>query len=78
LLLVDAMVGDKARELFDQRAKDRQKLSKGRGKKGKVTLPYLNDGQSRDEAGKAVGVSGTLIDRAKDRQKVSRSNQGAR
>ncbi len=65
-----AMIGDKARELFDKRAKDRQAAAikirdeKGRAKSspGKDTI----SGQTaRDEAGKAVGVSGSLIDRAR-------------
>jgi hypothetical protein len=57
-----AMVGDKARDVYDKRAKERQKLSEGRGKKGMVTVPHL---KARDDAGKAVGVSGSLIDRAR-------------
>ncbi len=57
-----AMVADKARGLYDKRAKERQKLSEGRGKKGVITLPPL---KARDEAGKAVGVGGSLVDRAR-------------
>lgn len=61
-----AMVAGRARDYYDKQAKERQKLSEGRGKKGVVTLPHLNDehGKSRDLAGKAVGVSGSLVDRA--------------
>jgi hypothetical protein len=56
------MIGDRARELCDERAKERQKLSEGRGQKGVVTLPHL---KARDEAGRAVGVSGSLMDHAR-------------
>ncbi len=31
-----------------------------------VTLPHLKESKARDEAGKAVGVSGSLIDRARN------------
>lgn len=57
-----AMVGDKARELFDERAKERQK------RKPADSVPVILPEQkmdARDEAGKAVGVSGTLMDRAR-------------
>lgn len=51
--------------MYDQQAKERQKLSHGRGaKKGQVDLPDLNRGQARDQVGKAFGVSGTLVDHA--------------
>ena len=58
-----AMVAAKAREVYDRQAKERQKLSEGRGKKGMVNMPYLK-GSSRDAAGHALGVSGKLVDHA--------------
>jgi ParB-like chromosome segregation protein Spo0J len=60
-----AMVGDKARALFDKLAKERQKARKG-NQPGATpeTLPELRKGDARDAAGKAVGVSGKLIDSA--------------
>lgn len=58
-----AMVGRKAKAMYTEQAKTRQKLSHGRGVKGPVMLPDLK-GDARDLAGKAVGVSGSLIDRA--------------
>jgi hypothetical protein len=63
-----SMIGDKARELFDKRAKDRQKEHGGtapgkpKNTSGKTTGSVQD---ARDEAGKAVGVSGSLIDRAR-------------
>ena len=59
-----AMVGARAREMYDKAAKERQKLSKGRGQKGPENLPDLNADarDARDAAGKAVGVSGKSID----------------
>jgi hypothetical protein len=54
------MVGDKAREIFDKRAKERQKIRKGNQPGATpVTLPELSKGDARDEAGKAVGVKMT-------------------
>ena len=47
-----AMIAAKAKDLYEKEAKDRQKLSEGRGKKGPVTLPEVK-GDSRDKAGKA-------------------------
>lgn len=58
-----AMIGQKAMQMYTKQAKERQKLSKGRGEKGPVNLPDLK-GDARDLAGKAVGVSGKLIDHA--------------
>ena len=72
-----AMVGDKVREVFDLRAKERQAegrteggrtAGRGRAKDGDslpVMLPASKRSDARDEAGKAVGVSGSLIDRAR-------------
>jgi len=59
-----ATVADKVRAYYDKQAKERQKLSEGRGKKGPVKLPDLK-GDARDAAGKAVGVSGKLVDNAR-------------
>lgn len=56
-----AMVGGRAREMYDKAAKERQKLSKGRGQKGPENLPDLN-ADARDAAGKSVGVSGKTVD----------------
>ncbi len=66
-----AVVAGKAREFYDKAAKERQKAAiedrdeKGRAKStgGKVTTSGL--GKSRDAAGKATGVSGSLVDQAK-------------
>jgi ParB-like chromosome segregation protein Spo0J len=59
-----AMVGARLRKVFDDEAKERQKLSKGRGQKGVENLPHLNEGKSRDKAGEAVAVSGKSVDAA--------------
>ncbi len=61
-----AMVGGRAKALYEKQAKERMKLSEGRGIKGKDNCPYLiaDKGQARDKAGEAVGVSGKQIDRA--------------
>ncbi len=58
------MLPEQKGDYYDDQAKGRQKLSEGRGKKGPVTLPDLNKGDSRDKAGEAVGVSGRTIDKA--------------
>lgn len=53
-----AMVGQRAREFYDEQAKLRQK-------QGRVKLPDPSSaGHARDQAGKAVGVSGKMIDYA--------------
>lgn len=59
-----AMVGARARKHYDDAAKERQKLSKGRGQKGPDNLPDLKTGDARDEAGAAVSVSGKSVDHA--------------
>ena len=61
-----AMVGDKARALFDRLAKERQKEHRGTapGKNTCGNVSTSDSGKSRDAAGKAVGVSGKLIDSA--------------
>jgi hypothetical protein len=58
-----AMVGQKAKDMYAKQAKERQRASKGQGIKGPAMLPDLK-GDARDLAGKAVGVSGKLIDHA--------------
>jgi len=60
-----AMVAARMREYFDKEAKERQRLSKGRGKKGPVNLPDLKTGRdARDDAGAAVNVGGRTVDYA--------------
>lgn len=63
-----AMIGQRVRKMYDDAAKERQSASGG-PKKSKekavpVSLPEPVKGDARDLAGKAVGVSGSLIDRA--------------
>jgi ParB-like chromosome segregation protein Spo0J len=58
-----AMVGGRAKGVYEKQAKERQKLSEGQGKKGAVNCPDLK-GDSRDKAGEAAGVSGKSVDRA--------------
>lgn len=56
-----AMVGGRARDLYDKQAKERKK------RKGADSVPVSvpeQKGDARDKAGKAVGVGGSLIDRA--------------
>lgn len=61
-----AMVADKARELFDTRAKERMKARKGKQPgASRANCPDLSKGRSRDAAGAAVGVGGSLVDRAR-------------
>lgn len=63
------MVADKVREYHDKQAKERKKAGGGDRKSsgakigcGNVTT--TDPGRSRDAAGKAVGVSGSLVDRS--------------
>ncbi|MFA6242038.1 MAG: hypothetical protein WC655_13980 [Candidatus Hydrogenedentales bacterium] len=60
------MVAARAREYYDQRAKERQvvNLKRGDTKPVPVNLPEREKGDSRDQAGKAVGVSGKTVDAA--------------
>lgn len=61
-----AMVADKVRDYYDKLAKERQKVRKGEQPGASVeTLPQLSEGKARDAAGKAVGVSGRLVDHAR-------------
>jgi hypothetical protein len=59
------MCAARAREIYEREAKERQKLSEGRGQKGPANLPDLKTGDARDQAGKAFGVSGKSVDHAK-------------
>lgn len=59
-----AMCAQRARAMYDQAAKERQKLSEGRGKKGENNCSDLNKGQARDQVGRAFGISGGTVDRA--------------
>lgn len=60
-----AMVAARARKFYDDQAKERMKLSEGRGhKKGMENLPDLSTGSARDQAGRAVNVSGKTVDDA--------------
>lgn len=65
-----AMVADKARDYYDKRAKERQKASGGDRKSEKAKIgcgksTTTDSLKARDEAGKALGVSGSLVDRAR-------------
>lgn len=60
-----AMVGARAREIYDREAKERQKVRKGNQAGATVeNLPQLDSGKARDAVGKAIGVSGKTIDHA--------------
>lgn len=62
-----SLVGAASREWYDRQAKERQKdhgkTAPGKGKTLPANLPEVN-GDARDQAAKAVGVSGKLIDYA--------------
>ena len=58
-------IGRALEELERPKAKERQKLSEGRGQKRSGNLPDLNQGDTRDKVGKAVGMSGATYQRAK-------------
>jgi len=58
-----AVVATRATEIIERlrrEAQERMKLSEGAGKKGKAVPPYLK-GQSSDQLGKMLGVSGRTI-----------------
>lgn len=65
-----AMVGARAREIYDREARERQKAAGGDRRSGKVgSVPVISPepyrrGDSRDMIGKAVGVGGSTIDAA--------------
>ncbi|HZZ79835.1 MAG TPA: hypothetical protein VFE62_15055 [Gemmataceae bacterium] len=60
------MVGARAREIYDRQAKERQREGQERGRQKQkgipVNLPETKPADARDQAGKAVGVSGKSID----------------
>jgi ParB-like chromosome segregation protein Spo0J len=63
-----AMVGARARDIYDSQAKERQKEGQKSGGRGHIKNsvenlpPSLDSGKARDHAAKAVGVSGKSID----------------
>lgn len=61
-----SMVGARAREIYDRQAKERMLATQNNKAAGAApaNLPEQGKGDSRDLAGKAVGVSGKLIDAA--------------
>lgn len=63
------MVGARARKWYDDEAKKRQQVRKGKQAGATVeSLPHLADsGKARDAVGKVVGVSGKSIDFATHR-----------
>lgn len=66
-----AMIGDDAevlREKIEARAKERQRLSQGRGQKGVEDSSHLIDaGKTRDQIGATVGVSGCRLEQVAGR-----------
>jgi len=66
----EAMVATKMLGVFEAEAKERQRLSDGRGEKGSTKLSDLNSGspaklRAVDAAAEAVGVSPTYVSQAK-------------
>ncbi len=60
-----SMVAARVKEIYERRAKERQKVRKGSQPGASVeNLPHLDTGRARDHAGKAAGVSGKYIDYA--------------
>src|SRR5579883_979713 len=60
-----AMVGARARQVYDEQARERQSATRKKGDSlVPVNLPERDKGDSRDQVGKAVGVSGKSIDMA--------------
>jgi Domain of unknown function (DUF4326)/ParB-like nuclease domain len=61
-----AMVGGRAKALYEKQAKERQKASGGDRKsvRDNCPQPIEDKGRARDKAGEAVGVSGKQVDRA--------------
>jgi hypothetical protein len=69
----------RARDKYDEAAKERQKLSEGRGKKGPDNCPDLK-GQARDQVGEVFGVSQASMcaHRAREKyDKVAKERQKA-
>jgi len=61
-----SMVAARVREFYDNAAKERQRASGGDQKAKAVVekLPQPDTGKARDQAGKAAGVSGKMVDYA--------------
>ena len=60
-----AMVGGRARAIYDQQAKERMQATLKKGEKSAMeNLPQRDHGTARDLVGKAVGVSGKSVDYA--------------
>ncbi len=79
------MVAARAREIYDRDAKERQKAAALIGNKTRhhkeppvqANLPEPSREQARDQAGKALGVSGKTVDHATTvLEKGSRSHCG--
>jgi len=71
-----SMVAARARELYDEQAKERQKARKGKQPGASPeNLPELHT-DARDAAGKAVGVSGRTVDFATKRPRSHRPAAG--
>jgi hypothetical protein len=66
------LVAAKARAYYDADAAKRKAELGGRPSKNKlpVMLPGVVTSDARDAAGKAVGVSGSLVDRARPQNRV--------
>jgi hypothetical protein len=61
-----SMCAARARDIYEQQAKERQKVRKGdQAGASPENLPELKTGDARDAAGKAFGVSGKSVDHAK-------------
>jgi protein gp37 len=61
-----AIAAGKAKQAYADEAKERQRLSEGRGKKGVAPVPPREKGKARDKAGQAFGVGGKSVDKAAD------------
>lgn len=61
-----AMCAARARDLYAKQAKERQRLSDGRGKKGSTKCSDLSgEGKASEAVGLVFGVSGGSVDRAR-------------
>ena len=60
-----ALVAVDSLPFYEEAAKNRLKLSQGRGKKGRAEMPQVNLGRSRDVAASIFGVSGRYVGYAK-------------
>jgi len=52
--------------MLESEAKERQKLSQGRGKKGVEKIPQVNKGKARDKAGEIIGVNRQYVSDVKE------------